>query len=167
MLYRLRSRFKHLPFALALLVALCAMNLSAPQAHAQTHRALVSGTGYDGLNPISTGCANDAIDLLTAPFANGFGSVHLRWSASCQTIWAKLTFTNPLPANTWGQAFIASQTLNNASYDCNQGGNGYVQPGQTSCYTGMVYDGGTNQGYAVGDYSPPSGPVVQIGTNSI
>jgi hypothetical protein len=67
------------------------------------------------------------------------GTLYFRFSITCHAAWAKIVFNKPIPAGALGNARITR--TNGKSYTCNTGGNKAVAPGQTSCYTGMVYDG--------------------------
>ncbi|GAA3313012.1 hypothetical protein GCM10020331_002160 [Ectobacillus funiculus] len=48
---------------------------------------------YDGSNPVSTGCANDAVtksySYISDSHDNVYGKVELKWSAKCKTSWGK------------------------------------------------------------------------------
>jgi cytoskeletal protein RodZ len=68
------------------------------------------------------------------------GTLYFQFSITCHAAWAKVVFTNAVPTNEYGNAKIFSNT-DGEFYTCNQGGNEAVEPGQHSCYTGMVYDG--------------------------
>ena len=46
------------------------------------------GDYCSGRDPMSTGCANDAITTATANFSTG--SVQVRWSPTCKTNWTRL-----------------------------------------------------------------------------
>ncbi|GCF10016.1 DUF2690 domain-containing protein [Dictyobacter arantiisoli] len=67
------------------------------------------------------------------------GTLYFQFSFTCHAAWAKVIFSKPVPHN-YGDASIVRNN-DGRSYTCNGGGNLEVAPGQTSCYTGMVYDG--------------------------
>lgn len=133
--------------------------VDAPKAHAQIYRVTpLSGSSYNGRNPITTGCANSAVEpVQPVTFAGGYATISLKWSTVCQTAWAQVSFSSALGSGSWGNALIISNTTSDY-YSCNQAGNGSVQPGQRSCYTGMVDDPDGYSAYAKGIYQPtPTG----------
>ncbi|GHO87916.1 serine/threonine protein kinase [Dictyobacter formicarum] len=67
------------------------------------------------------------------------GTLYFQFSYTCHAAWAKVVFSNPVPKN-YGNAKIVRNN-DGKYYTCANGGNGVVASGQTSCYTGMVYDG--------------------------
>lgn len=73
------------------------------------------------------------------------GTIQLRYSPSCKSAWAKITFNSALPSGYRGNAVIRKYSSDKSmiikAYTCtSSGGNGDVAPGQKSCYTPMVYD---------------------------
>ncbi len=112
---------------------------------------------YDGQNPTSTGCANDATtmrsDNLTDPNQppNGIpgGTIELRYSIACHTAWARMTFNS-----NWQNTY--SGNTNKATIHRNYDGREYsctVPIGSNSCYTAMVYDKDPLTSYAKGYYN--------------
>jgi len=149
--------------------AFFASSLTAPQAHAQTHRAQVGCYGYscDGKNPIAMGCDADAWYEYTDTGSAGLSTaaISLRFSPACGAAWALVKFDSPLEGEV-GNAII---TRNNdgRQYDCANGGNGIVLRGQTSCYSGMVGDADyTLSAYASGMYNYGSGWIRACSTPS-
>jgi hypothetical protein len=114
-------------------------------------------TSCDGKSPISTSCAGDGQDMHVVTSSDLGGGlradVTLRYSATCGAAWAKVTFKAPMPSGHYGDAGIKSSR--GMYYDCSSaGGNGWVSPGQTSCYTPMVGDYHSSESaYAAGFYS--------------
>ena len=80
------------------------------------------------------------------------GTLYFRFSITCHAAWAKIVFDKAVPSGASGNAKI---TRNNdgKSYTCGTGGNKAVAPGQTSCYTGMVYDGPGDTATAYSSYT--------------
>lgn len=108
-----------------------------------------AAASHEGQSPISTGCDDTAFTASSASIKNGsgttIGTIYLRYSSNCQTAWAKVVFNSSMPSGYYGNAFIhkynSDKSIKLKSYDCaSSGGNGKVLPGQTSCYTPMVYD---------------------------
>lgn len=55
--------------------------------------------------------------------------------------WAYVIFYNPMPSGKWGIAYLNyyENGVREAIYSCdNAGGNKYVEPGQTRCWTPMI-----------------------------
>ncbi|OIK16898.1 hypothetical protein BIV60_02425 [Bacillus sp. MUM 116] len=108
---------------------------------------------YDGSNPVSTGCAKDAVtksySYIVDRYDNAYGKVELKWSAKCRTSWGKITLYHAAPydkgsyyalATVW--SYNSNGTTLRKSYNCaDRGGNGVIMKGQTSCYTPQVYNG--------------------------
>jgi hypothetical protein len=50
--------------------------------------------GYDGQDPNASGCGSDAITAASVPLTNGgnstYGSLELRYSPYCRTVWARV-----------------------------------------------------------------------------
>ncbi|MEU4119907.1 DUF2690 domain-containing protein [Kitasatospora sp. NPDC028055] len=123
----------------------------------------VNGTAnaatYDGQDPISSGCAADAITAKSVPLnADGIGQVgtlELRYSRSCRTAWARVySRGNSLWANVVRQKDNQRSGCDKASWDSGSG--------QYYCYTPMVNDAGYLS-YAVGNATDSSG---QIGSHA-
>jgi hypothetical protein len=174
-LYHLLSRFKHVLFAAALLLLLSVMSLAAPQAHAaslkqipQTHQISVSVhsalasisctyAACDDLNPLTRGCANNSAAVRTVYFPARPGTpisgglINLVFSYSCHAAWAYIQFDNAMPGGYAGDATIVASDHQYSCFDA--GGNGEVEPGQHSCYSGMVSDGPWESAFATGSYT--------------
>ncbi|WP_223066133.1 DUF2690 domain-containing protein [Paenibacillus caui] len=116
---------------------------------------------YDGKNPTttkvyggSTNCDSDAFNAKSAGvYKNGVrvGTIYLRYSNQCHAAWAKLVLNSPAPAVDGGiYAYAVVNKYKNGvfqkSVDSNSG-NGPIQTGQTSTYTGMVFDETPTWGY--------------------
>lgn len=136
------------------ILALTTLSFSIPNVDA--------ASSHEGKSPVSTGCANNAFTASSASIKNDagttIGTIQLRYSSNCQTAWAKVTFNSSMPSGYRGNAFIRKYNSDKSiiikAYDCNSsGGNGEVAPGQTSCYTPMIYDPvgyyGRAEGYRV------------------
>jgi hypothetical protein len=62
------------------------------------------------------------------------------FSTSCKTAWAFVQFDKKLPKGYTADAFVR-RNKDNKSFLCSEkGGNGKVKPGQSTCYSAMVYD---------------------------
>ncbi|MFF2448292.1 DUF2690 domain-containing protein [Neobacillus sp. NPDC058068] len=107
---------------------------------------------YDGSNPVSTGCAKDAVTKSYSGIAdrydNIYGKVELKWSAKCRTSWGKITLYRAAPYDKGSYYALATVWSYNSNgtlrtrYNCaDRGGNGAIMKGQTSCYTPQVYNG--------------------------
>ncbi|CRK83220.1 DUF2690 domain-containing protein [Neobacillus massiliamazoniensis] len=116
---------------------------------------------YDGKNPTttkvyggSTTCDSDAFNAKSAVvYEKGkrVGIIYLRYSNQCHAAWAKLVLDNPAPSVAGGvYAYAVVNKYKNGvfqkSIDSNNG-NGAIKTGQTSCYTGMVFDETPTWGY--------------------
>lgn len=117
-----------------------AMTTTVPTATPQMSFAV------DGQNPTTytvsgKTCAATQSNSTTQSFNLGgiTGTLYFQFSLTCHAAWAKVVFAKPAP-NNYGNAEIVRNN-DGKSYTCNNGGNKEVAPGQTSCYTGMVYDG--------------------------
>ncbi|MGE7184446.1 DUF2690 domain-containing protein [Peribacillus sp. NPDC006672] len=105
---------------------------------------------YDGSNPVSTGCAKDAVTKsysgIVDRYDNVYGKVELKWSAKCRTSWGKITLYRAAPYDKGAFYANANVYSYNSSgnyrevYTC-ASGNGAIMKGQTSCYTAQVYNG--------------------------
>lgn len=107
---------------------------------------------YDGSNPVSTGCANDAVtksySYISDSYGNIYGKVELKWSEKCKTSWGKINLYHAAPYDNgayYANAVVYSYTSSGTyrtRYTCgSSGGNGAIMKGQTSCYTAQVYNG--------------------------
>lgn len=79
------------------------------------------------------------------------GTVYLRYSNKCHAAWAKFVLDQPAPAVSGGvYAYAVVNKYKNGvfqkSVTSNQG-NGTIKTGQTSTYTGMVFDLTADFGY--------------------
>lgn len=98
----------------------------------------------NGQSPVTTGCENDAVTERSAT-SNDLGgglraTIHLNFSPTCHAAWAKEEFNKALLSGTIGDAGIVNR--NRKDYFCQSpGGNGVVEPMQTTCYTPMLGDG--------------------------
>ena len=86
-----------LPLAtlLLLLCGFCFQGAAHANASRQMHFSVTcGGDGCDGLDPIATGCVNDAYTARVAyiqdPQGNTIGEVDLRFSPTCGTNWARV-----------------------------------------------------------------------------
>ncbi|MFJ8477158.1 DUF2690 domain-containing protein [Kitasatospora sp. NPDC094011] len=118
-----------------------------------------NAAGRDGQDPISSGCAADAITARSVPLnADGIGQVgtlELRYSPSCRTVWARVySRGGNLWANVVRQKDNQREGCNSSSWDSGAG--------QYYCYTAMVDDAGYKS-YAVGNATDSSG---QIGSHA-
>lgn len=76
---------------------------------------------------------------------------YFRFSVTCHATWAKVVFDKALPSGKYGNAKIV-RINDGKAFTCDTGGDKYVAPGQTSCYTGMVQDNGSETASAYGRY---------------
>jgi hypothetical protein len=100
----------------------------------------------DGQNPTSykvngQSCAATVSNSHTqrVNFGGITGTLYFRFSVTCHATWALIVFDKPVSQG-HGNARVV-RTNDGKSFTCDTGGNLAVAPGQTSCYTGMVYDG--------------------------
>jgi len=116
---------------------------------------------YDGKNPTttkvyggSTTCDSDSFTAKsTVVYEKGqrVGMIYLRYSNKCHAAWAKLVLDKPAPSVPGGiYAYAVVDKYKNGvfqkSFDSNSG-NGPIKTGQTSTYTGMVFDETPTWGY--------------------
>ncbi|GHO78809.1 hypothetical protein KSD_65800 [Ktedonobacter sp. SOSP1-85] len=78
-------------------------------------------------------------------------TIYFRFSVTCHAAWAKIVFDKALPSGKYGNAKIV-RINDGKAFTCDTGGNKYVAPGQTSCYTGMVQDNASETASAYGSY---------------
>lgn len=120
-------------------VAVCA---AAPLALTGSAQAAT----YDGQDPLATGCSSSALTMESAPVyridGTQTGTIELRYSTSCKTVWARLV-------SYYSQGFAtASRDQDGATYSCtsltwSSSLNAY------SCYSRMLNDYGMSS-YAYG-----------------
>lgn len=76
------------------------------------------------------------------------GATQLRKSTACNTYWGYVQFYSKLAKGGWGNAKLVRNTDHGSNggfgwsgdWSCDNGeGNGYVAPGQKSCYSPMIY----------------------------
>lgn len=107
--------------------------------------------GCNGKSPVSTGCSATTLVTHQATFStHGGGYAEFVFSATCHAAWGFIHFNTAIPSGHTGDAGIANNE--GAVYLCEEGGNNVVEPGQTSCYTGMVGDGSSETAWATGFY---------------
>lgn len=155
LLHRKRSLFQRLMFlGLMALVLSTALTLTTGVASAKTASPTRAATTYpyDGQNPISTGCYKDAqtersnTGIVIWSDLETTYTISLNFSYVCHTSWAKIVLDSVLPLGYQANA-IVTRNNDERQYDCTTG-NGVVLAGQTSCYSGMVYDGAGFSAYA-------------------
>jgi hypothetical protein len=104
---------------------------------------------YDNSNPYSTGCAYKSPITYETKYIykNGvkIGYVQLKGSAYCHTAWGYVKLYSSAPYNTYANVgtyrYYGTSSSWNARTFCNSsGGNGVVNKGETSCYTGQLWD---------------------------
>jgi hypothetical protein len=106
---------------------------------------------YDNTDPASTGCANTAKTVASAPIYDVSGSseigyIELRYSTGCQTIWARVTtFGGYVP----GDHGIATATIHRNSDGAELSAT-FSYAGQTSVYSNQLNDSGVTS-YAYGE----------------
>ncbi|MFI0961143.1 DUF2690 domain-containing protein [Streptomyces sp. NPDC021080] len=111
-----------------------------------------SAAAYDGQDPISSGCANTAITAKSSGIYVGstqVGTIELRYSTACRTVWARVRSTGP-----YGTATITRTS--NWDWDRCDSLSWNSSMGQYSCYTPMLNDAGV-QSYASGSASASNG----------
>lgn len=116
---------------------------------------------YDGKNPTTTKvyggsstCDSDAFTAKSAGvYKNGsrVGTIYLRYSNKCHAAWGKLVLNSPAPAVDGGvYAYAVVNKYKNGVFQksvTSSSGNGPIKTGQTSTYTGMVFDETPSWGY--------------------
>lgn len=107
---------------------------------------------YDGEDPIASGCANTAITARsTAIYVNDtrVGTIELRYSTACRTVWGRVLSTGPygtariVRTSDWEWDTCASASWNSSL-------------GKYTCYTPMLNDAGV-ESYAQGTASMSNG----------
>ena len=151
-------RFVSLGIAALMLLLSCgafftSTGVASAHAGVSNRMASVSCSNYycDGMDPISTGCSNDAItppNESSGPYYLGGNltvTISLRFSAACGAAWALEVFNQPVPSNVRGDGRLwrkdTNSLYNGDSVSCESpGGNGEILPGQTACYSAMLGD---------------------------
>ncbi|WP_405816654.1 YjfA family protein [Streptomyces sp. NBC_01390] len=107
---------------------------------------------YDNQDPIASGCANTAITARSTAIYVGstrVGTIELRYSTACRTVWGRVLSTGP-----YGTAKV-SRTSDWEWNDCaSLSWNSSL--GQYTCYTAMLNDAGV-ESYAMGSASASNG----------
>lgn len=110
--------------------------------------ATCSGYGCDGQNPYGAGCftGSRVVDDKELPVVHSH--VRLHYSPACRTVWASIYNAARSPGATAALADI-HRNSDKHRYTCD------VPDKQSSCYTKMLYDGGTtSHAYGEQDTSP-------------
>jgi hypothetical protein len=128
-----------------------------------TPKPVSASHAVDGKNPTSytvSGKTCAATLSNSTPKSVSFngvsGTLYFQFSITCHAAWAKIVFSKTVAAKALGNAKIV-RNGDGKAYTCDSGGNLAVAPGQTSCYTGMVYDGPDATASAYGWYKSASG----------
>ncbi|MEV0412564.1 DUF2690 domain-containing protein [Streptomyces sp. NPDC050448] len=111
-----------------------------------------SAAAYDGQDPISSGCANTAITAKSSAIYVGstqVGTIELRYSTACRTVWGRVRSTGP-----YGHATVTRTSDYEWNYCGSLSWNSSM--GQYSCYTTMLNDAGVSS-YATGAASASNG----------
>ncbi|WP_223066134.1 DUF2690 domain-containing protein [Paenibacillus caui] len=103
---------------------------------------------YDFTDPIATGCAYKSLITYETKYIykSGvqIGYVQLKGSAYCHTAWGYIKLYSAAPYDNYANVYLDGfyGTTRRAFTSCykGDGGNGAVMNGQTSCYTGQLYD---------------------------
>src|SRR5436305_9986735 len=90
-----------------------------------------TGNGCDRKSPVTLECAKDAFIAKSANFPGGV--VEILFSNSCHAGWGFIKFDKALPSGLFGDAQIA-RTDGKFLGCSDQGGQGIVRPGGTTCY---------------------------------
>ncbi|MBB4987167.1 MULTISPECIES: DUF2690 domain-containing protein [Streptomyces] len=110
-----------------------------------------SAAGYDGQDPITSGCSASAITAASsALYAKGarVGTVELRYSTACRTTWVRVYSDGP---NFGG---YVNRNQDGATQWC--GGPSIAPNGQEYCFSPMLNDAGYTS-YAAGHASDSTG----------
>ncbi|WP_327280622.1 MULTISPECIES: DUF2690 domain-containing protein [unclassified Streptomyces] len=111
-----------------------------------------SAAAYDDQDPISSGCANTAITARSSAIYVGstqVGTIELRYSTACRTVWGRVRSTGP-----YGTASVTRTSdwewnrCDSLSWNSSMG--------QYTCYTAMLNDAGV-ESYATGSASASNG----------
>jgi hypothetical protein len=95
-----------------------------------------SAAAYDNQDPISSGCANTAITARSSAIYVGgtqVGTIELRYSTSCRTVWGRVRSNGP-----YGHAKVNRTSDWEWTYCDNLSWNSSM--GQYACYTAMLND---------------------------
>jgi hypothetical protein len=115
---------------------------------------------YDGKSPVSTHCDDTGVVKSSKSFSNSrtSGKVYLMYSTKCKTAWAYVKLNKKLQSK-YRVTGVVHRNNDGKISSCNgKGGNGYIVAGQTSCYSGMVYDYKPNTSYAQAITSATTNP---------
>lgn len=123
-------------------------------AHAENH-------SYDGKSPYYNNCDDSAVTK-DKKWIDSVSYVELKFSTACKTAWAKVTITRKATSNYEADARIVRSTDGKALTCDSSGGNGSVNTGQTSCYTGMVYDYDPRKAKAQGKHAIPNSDAYKV-----
>jgi hypothetical protein len=147
------------PIVLALIAVSCLLVPARPAAAAVT----CSGSQCDYQSPTQTGCSSDAFTAESAKLVDDntnivWGSVQLRYSPTCRTVWAKV----------FSDVTIGGDVTAYAEVDRNDGGlqGCHVQQNHSNCETNMLYDHSDTKivtSVAWGDVDIPPAPVIYAG----
>ncbi|MCH5585104.1 YjfA family protein [Shimazuella sp. AN120528] len=113
---------------------------------------------YDRKSPVKTGCHKTGWAPKTKKISYGSitGTLYLMFSSKCKTAWAYVKLNKPLPKGYEILAFVTRNTDKHIG-TCTRG-NGSIIPGQTSCYSAMVYDLSPHTSYAQVYIKKPDNP---------
>jgi hypothetical protein len=138
-LHRKLIAFVSLPLALIILTPQASVAQTLESQAAFPHQGKSPYAVTDG----ST-CAGDAQSYASVEIKRGgvsYGTVDLRLSYDCLSMWARVTLKSTLGANYYANAYV--KAYNNAlnevgRFNCDSAnGNGHVITGQSTCYTPM------------------------------
>jgi hypothetical protein len=107
----------------------------------------VAAAAYDNVNPETSACSNTAITALVANIYYGgswVGSVELRYSTACRTVWARVNGPRGVPGDSSGPTGFVHRNSDGrqlSTSHCNSAG--------TSCWSNMLNDAGVTS-YAKG-----------------
>jgi hypothetical protein len=124
---------------MAVLGAVVALGVALLATAAPATAASCSGYGCDGANPYGAGCFTGSTVVADDPLYDPsgyytYGRVRLHYSKACRTVWASI--------------YDATATYSGQAYsDIHRNSDGteiycFVPVNGSSCYTGMLYDGG-------------------------
>ncbi|MCH5585017.1 YjfA family protein [Shimazuella sp. AN120528] len=114
---------------------------------------------YDGKSPVATHCDDTGVAKKTKSFSyKGVkGKIYLMYSTKCKTAWGYVKLNKPLPSNSEVYGWVHRNNERKVYYCSSKGGNGAIQPGQTTCYSPMVYDYKPNTSNAGAVFYSPKG----------
>ncbi|MCH5586676.1 YjfA family protein [Shimazuella sp. AN120528] len=108
----------------------------------------------DGKSPVATGCNKTGVVKSSKSFSvkttssTVSGTVYLMYNTSCKTSWSFVRLSKPLPSKHDVAGWV-ERNNDKKIYGCwDANGNGSIKPGQTTCYSPMVYDLSPNTSYA-------------------